>query len=94
MYQKYLQSHKGVRPKCKEDDFCNVKLEESTAKTIESVLVKTGVSAIEKSFPQKGINHLHRDTLYQADLSMPSYVVNDVLEAVDLICHKENIIQP
>eukprot|EP00794_Sanderia_malayensis_P013708 gene13708-15136_t len=93
LYQKYLQSHKEHRPKCDEDDYCKVKLNNTDVKTMESVLVNTGVSAIERSFPQKGINHLHRDTPHQAGMTMPSYVVNDVLEAVQLIFRKENIIE-
>lgn len=93
IYAKYLRSYKEERDYCREDGYCDVKLEESSASKIKSVLVQTGVSSVERSFPQKGINHLHRDTSFESSLTMPSHVVEDVLEAVELICHKEDLEQ-
>lgn len=74
---------------CKEDEFCTRKWKSNSLDKIESVLVRTGVSSIETSLPQKGINHLHRDTKYHPELTMPDYIVDDVLDAVDLVLHKE-----
>ena len=63
----------------------------SFVRQVESILVKTGVSAVEKGSEQKGVSYHHRDIKYDPVLSVPSYHVDDVLAAVELIFRKESI---
>ena len=88
-YKHYLMKSKYKGVSCKEDEYCLNKWRSNSLKSIESILVGTGVSSIQTSLPQLGINHLHKDTLYNPELTMPDYIVNDVLEAVDLVFRKE-----
>ena len=90
-YKNYLMKSQSSSSSCKEDEFCIDKWSSNSLNKIESILVRTGVSSVETSLPQKGINHLHRDTKYNPELSMPDYIVEDVLEAVDLVLHKEQV---
>jgi len=88
-YKNFLMKSKSKEISCKEDKFCTNKWKSNSVTKIESILVRTGVSSIETSLPQRGINHLHKDTMYNPELTMPDYIVSDVLEAVDLVFHKE-----
>lgn len=91
-YKNYLLKSKTKFLSCKEDDYCGKEWNSNSLNKIESILVRTGVSSVETSLPQRGINHLHRDTRYDPEFAMPDYIVDDVLEAVDLVLHKEQII--
>ena len=88
-YKNYLMRSQYRDVSCKEDEYCISKWKSNSLTKIESILVRTGVSSVETSLPQKGINHLHKDTKYDPELTMPDYIVSDVLEAVDLIFRKE-----
>ena len=58
---------------------------------VKSVLVKTGVYNPESRFQPLEVNHLHRDTICRADLAEPTFVCDDVLDAVDTILKEENV---
>eukprot|EP00795_Rhopilema_esculentum_P006018 gene6018-11388_t len=89
IYKNFLARSKGNHMQCLEDEFCNSLITNGKVSCIESIMVNTGVSAVKRSLPQVGINHLHRDTKYEPEMAMPDYIVQDVLEAVDLVFHKE-----
>jgi len=59
---------------------------------MKSVLVKTGVyNPSSQLQPSESVTHLHRDTICRADLAVPTYVCEDVLDAVDTIIKAENV---
>ena len=57
---------------------------------MKSILVKTGVYMSDGGI-WKDVNYLHRDTVYRAELSVPTHVCDDVLHAVNTILSEENI---
>ena len=59
---------------------------------VKSVLVKTGVYNPKSHFQPQEVNHLHRDTICRADLAVPTFVCEDVLDAVDTILKEENVL--
>jgi hypothetical protein len=58
---------------------------------MKSVLVKTGVYAPESRYTPAEVNHLHRDTICREDLAVPTFVCDDVLEAVNTILKEEKV---
>ena len=61
-------------------------------KTIESILVHTGVSLQGGDNPtsNEGARFLHRDTVFQPHLRRANHVVDNIAEAVELILRKEH----
>lgn len=60
-------------------------------KSIESILVQTGVSQQDDSKPSNGdgARFLHRDTVYLPHLRRANHVVENIAEAVELILKQE-----
>lgn len=60
-------------------------------KSIESILVQTGVSQQDDSKPSNadGARFLHRDTVYHPHLRRANHVVENIAEAVELILKQE-----
>lgn len=60
-------------------------------KSMESILVHTGVSLQDGDNPTKneGSRFLHRDTVFQHHLRRADHVVHNIAGAVELILRKE-----
>ena len=59
---------------------------------MKSVLVRTGVYDSEKAVLRNEVNHLHRDTICRAELAVPTFTCDDVLDAVETILREEEVV--
>ena len=95
--QKYLKVfHKTSGNKKQQKNSCHLSKQNGInwlpeVKSIESILVQTGVSQQDDSklANEDGARFLHRDTVYLPHLRRANHVVENVTEAVELILRQE-----
>lgn len=90
VYNNYLKAIRGSKIK---SDLLHP---ESTVhpERMKSILVRTGVYGAESTEVWASeANHLHRDTVYRPELSVPTHEVEDVLDAVNVILKEEGLIK-
>lgn len=89
LYNNYLKAIRGSSIK---SDLLHPESSDNP-KRMKSILVRTGVYGTDTTEVwAQDANHLHRDTVYRPELSVPTHEVEDVLEAVNVILTKEQLL--